>query len=445
MPAPTSDSRQRLRILYLHQYFVPPETNGGTRSYEFARRLLAAGHDVRMITSSAMLPPSYQAARHTYETTIAGIPTVVIPVPYSNHMSFRARIGAFVQFAARAAWEAARRPADVVFATSTPLTIAIPGILASVWRRVPMVFEVRDLWPELPIAMGLLSNPLLKAAALALEWLAYHASAHVIALSPGMAAGIVRRGIPDQRITVIPNSCDLELFDVPAERGQHIRSRIPGLTDGDPLIVYAGTFGHINGVEYLADVAAAARVHAPALRFLLVGDGVASDKLHERARALGVLDVNLWIWKPLPKQEIPDLLAAATVATSLFLPIPAMQHNSANKFFDALAAGRPLAINYGGWHADLLRESGAGISLPPDDPTQAAQLLGALVANRAALDQAGRQARHLAQTRFNRDAMARAFEAVLCGAAGLQPSGLNTPDDARVLDGTEHVQTYPRS
>lgn len=406
-----------MRILYLHQYFVPPQAPGGPRSYEFARRLIAHGHQVCVISSPAFFPTNYHFTGLITQTEVAGTPMVIIRVPYSNSMSFAERIHAFLQFAFLASWEAMRHPADVVFATSTPLTIAIPAILAKLWQRIPLVFEVRDLWPELPIAVGALRNPVAKALAEALEWLAYHASVHVIALSPGIAEGVMRRGMPATSITVIPNGCDVELFDVPLSQGQAIRRRLPGLAENQPLVVYAGTFGVINGVDYLVDVAVTMRTIASDVRFLLVGSGAKKDMLISKAQAGGVLNENLWIWDPVPRTEMPNVLAAATVATSLFIPLRPMWNNSANKFFDALAAGKPVAINYGGWQAELLTDSGAGIVLPPNDPVLAAETLSSFVHDPQRLQQAAAAARTLAYTRFHRDMLASKLEASLCQAA----------------------------
>jgi glycosyltransferase involved in cell wall biosynthesis len=366
-----------------------------------------------MVTSSAMLPKRYQSAQKTVETDIAGIPTVVIPVPYGNQMSFRDRIAAFARFAALASVEATRRRSDVIYATSTPLTIAVPGIIGKHWQRTPLVFEVRDLWPELPIAVGALKNPLARFGASALEWLAYHSSAEVVALSPGMADGIVRRGYPRQRVTVIPNSCDRDLFDVPVSQGDLIRARIPGLRPDDPLVVYTGTFGKINGAGWLVDLAVQLKELAPQVKLLMVGSGAEREQIVERAHRLGVLEQNLWVWEPVAKNEMPDLLAAATVATSLFLPIKPMWNNSANKFFDALAAGKPLAINYGGWQADLLRQSGAGIVMPYGEPSIAARDLAAFVGSRERLAQASQASRMLARTQFDRDLMAAQLDELL--------------------------------
>lgn len=401
-----------MRILYLHQYFCDLTGSFGTRSYEFARRLIANGHEVHLITSSAFLS-HHETTSKISRTEIDGIPATIIHVPYSNSLPFSQRSRAFLEFAWLASREAYVLKADVVFATSTPLTIAIPGIIAKLRHRIPMVFEVRDLWPELPIAVGALKNPLAKIAALWLEWIAYHSATHIVALSPGMAEGITRRGISVNRISVIPNSCDSGLFDVPSEQGKHIREKLK-LKPNQPLIVYTGTLGLINGVDYLVDVAEAMQKLVPTAHFLIVGDGAKRGEIIAKAEQAGVLDRNLTVWNPLPKVQLVDVLAAAAVATSLFVPLKPMWNNSANKFFDALAAGKPIAINYGGWQADLLKASGAGIVLQQDDPIEGARQLAALVQDKALLQTASEAARQLARTRFDRDMMASRLEAILC-------------------------------
>lgn len=406
-----------MRILYIHQYFASLQSHAGTRSYEFARRFIAHGHEVCVITSPAHLPDEYKQIDKRTRTVIDGVPVAIIPVPYSNDMSFRRRIWAFFRFAVLASLEAMRHPPDVVFATSTPLTIAIPAIIARLRHRVPMVLEIRDLWPEVPITVGALKNPVARWLAQTLEWVAYHAAAHIVALSPGMAAGVMRRGIPASRVTTIPNSCDRELFDVPAERGLPIREKL-GLIPDQPLVVYAGTFGIINGVDYLVDVADTMREIAPEVRFLLVGAGAKRQFTEDKARKLGVLDKNLWIWEPVPKTKLVDVTAASTITTSLFLPIKEMENNSANKFFDSLAAAKPIAINYGGWQADLLNKSGAGLVLPPAAPQQGARMLAGFVRDPARVAAASGAARELARTRFDRDAMAQQLETILREVAG---------------------------
>ena len=410
-----------MRILYLHQYFTLPSGAGGTRSYEMARRLAARGHTVTAITSSACLGDSWAPSAGWHAHELEGIHLEVVRVPYDNAMSFASRIRAFARFAALASLHVLKFKVDVVFATSTPLTIIIPALAARAWRRVPLVFEVRDLWPDLPIAMGALRHPLAKAAARCLEWIAYRASTHVVALSPGMARGVVRRGIPVSKVTVIPNACDMDLFDVPAERGRWVRDRL-GIGPGQPLVVYAGTIGAINGAGYLVDVATAMRAVAPDVRFLIVGHGAEGGKVTAAAGRAGVLNDTLWIWPPMPKSQVPELLASATIAVSLFIPLEPMENNSANKFFDALAAGRPVAVNYGGWQADLLRENAAGIVLPADDPAKAAVALSEFLHDPARLAKASAASRRMANEMFHRDLLAARLAGIL-EAVGSPPAG----------------------
>ncbi|HLA64619.1 MAG TPA: sugar transferase [Rhodothermales bacterium] len=392
-----------MKILYLHQYFVTPDGSGGTRSYEMARRFVEAGHEVHVVTSAR---ETRDGISGWTESLVEGVHVHALPVPYSNRMSYTRRMGAFASFALRAGARAAEIGGDVVFATSTPLTIAVPGVYAARRLDVPMVFEVRDLWPELPVAMGALKNPALIAAAEALERFAYRNAAHVVALSPGMRDGVIRAGYPARDVTVVPNGADVGTFRNPEGGAEAFLATRPHLR-GKKLVVYTGTLGPINGVDYLVDVAAAARAQGhDSLHFLVLGDGRERERVLAHARETGVLGVNFELEAPVPKAEVPNVLAAASVACSLFVDLPAMRHNSANKFFDALAAARPVLINYEGWQAALLRESGAGIVAPPADPARTAADLAALVHDDTRLAAMGAAAADLADRNFDRDRLA---------------------------------------
>jgi glycosyltransferase involved in cell wall biosynthesis len=413
-----------VRVLYLHQYFTTPSMSGGTRSYEIARRLVAKGHEVHMIASAR--DDGQPRRTQWYETDEAGIRVHWLPVPYSNRMSYRDRIEAFFRFAWHAAHEAARLGGDLVYATSTPLTIALPAVYAARRHRIPMVFEVRDLWPEMPIAVGALKNPIAIGLARRLERFAYRNAAHVIALSPGMKAGVVATGYPASRVTVIPNSCDMQFFDVDPAHGRAIRARYDWLGER-PLVVYVGTIGLVNGVTYLARLAAEVGKTGPDVRFVVVGDGRERERVRQEAETLGVLDKSLFLLPAAPKVEMPSWLSAADVATSLFIDLEPMWVNSANKFFDALAAGRPVAINYGGWQADLVREAGAGLVLDRHDVRAAASQLLNVIRDGRWLERAGAAARQLARSRFDRDELTTDLEALLVRVARGPRATLATP------------------
>jgi glycosyltransferase involved in cell wall biosynthesis len=312
-----------------------------------------------------------------YETTEAGINVHWLVLPYRNEMPFAERMKAFWRFAVKSGRRAAGVDCDVVFATSTPLTIALPGVYVARRRGVPLVFEVRDLWPELPIAVGALRGRVPIRAARSLERFAYRNSSRVVALSPGMKDGVVNTGYPEEQVDVIPNCSDLHHFDVPADKGAALRAHYPWLQDR-PLVLYAGTLGEINGVDYLVRLAAAMRPVAPEVRFLVIGAGKQKAHVRELAVSLDVLDRNFFMMDPVTKADMPSWFSAATIATSLFIDLPPMWANSANKFFDALAAGRPIAINYRGWQAELLERTQCGFVLDALDVRRAADHLVAL-------------------------------------------------------------------
>lgn len=396
-----------VNITYLYQYFVSPDMAGGTRTYEMAHRLVKAGHEVNIISSYR----DRDCGRDWFLTQEAGITVHWYPVPYSNTMGFRARIGAFVKFAIAAARRAATLDADVVFASSTPLTIALPGAYAAWRRKCPMVFEVRDLWPEMPIAVGAIRNPLAVSAARMLERFAYRRSSRVIALSPGMADGVAATGYPPHRISVIPNGCDLVRFDPQTTNPQRFRGVHPELGQ-NPIVLYAGVLGKVNGVGYLAELAAAMRQCNPSVRFVILAQGAEEEIIRTRAQELGVLNTNFFMYQRVPKKQVADAFAAASMITSVFIELREMENNSANKFFDGLASGTPVAINYGGWQADLLRESGCGLVLSRN-LQRAAEDLTAWLGDSERLSRAGKAARGLAERQFSRDALAGQLEAVL--------------------------------
>ncbi|MDI6097293.1 glycosyltransferase family 4 protein [Actinoplanes sp. NEAU-A12] len=410
-----------MRVVYIHQYYCNPGMAGGIRSYEQARRLVARGHTVDVITTD-ITPGTRELGWRT--TVEDGVTVHWFRVPYNNNMSYARRLRAFAEFMVLAGVKAARLKADLVFATSTPLTVAVPGVFAAKLRRAPFVFEVRDLWPEVPIELGALRNPIARRLAGGLANFAYRNASEVIALSPGMAAGVAARR-PGTPTTVIPNAADLDLFAVDPEEVRRFRDSHDWLGDR-PLLVYTGALGVVNGVEYLVRAIHTAATVDPDLRLLIVGHGKEWEQTSALAAGLGLLGSVVHMWEKVPKSELPVILGAATMSSSTVRPVRGLWDNSANKFFDALAASRPIAINYGGWQADLLRETGAGLVLDPVDTDTAGLELARHLRDELWLKQARDAAHRLAVEQFSRDLLFERFEAVLNRSARLdtQPARL---------------------
>lgn len=383
--------------------------SGGTRSYEMARRMVAAGHEVHMVTSIRNNDSNQKSWLSTDE---AGINVHWYPVPYSNHMSFLQRIKAFFAFAFAARQKAASLQGDVVFATSTPLTIALPAVFTARKLKVPMVFEVRDLWPEMPIAMGALKNPLLQWAAKKLEQWAYKNSAAVVALSPGMKEGVLKTGYPANQVAVIPNSSDNLEFSYNEQASQAFRTKRDWLQN-NPLLIYAGTFGRVNSVDYMVRLAIELKKLNSNIKILLVGDGSEKANVIAQAKESGVFEDNIFFEEPISKKDIPTLFSAATIASNLVTDLPEARANSANKFFDTLAAGKPILLNHGGWMHDVVKAYNCGLAMWQQPIKLVAQELHSKMNDSEWLSKAGGSARTLAEQEFDRDKLANQLITVL--------------------------------
>jgi len=399
-----------MRVVYLHQYFNTPDMAGGTRSYEMARRLVAAGHQVDLVTT--WREPTQTS--DWFMTEEAGIRVHWLPVVYSNSMGFVDRLRAFLRFAVASARRAAALDGDVVFATSTPLTIALPGIYAAWRRNRPMVFEVRDMWPEVPIALGALRNPVLIWAARSLEKLAYSYSVHIVALAPGMGEDIVATGVNPAKVTIIPNGCDLDVFggsssSSPRERHAWLGTR--------KLVLYAGALGRANGVSYLVRLATEVRELDADVCFVVIGEGAEKEAVRDAAGGAGLLGTAFFMLDQMPKRELVSWLHAADLVVALFTgPRVIWKDAVQNKFFDALAAGKPIANNFDGWQSRIAQDEGVGLILDPEDVSRAARQLVSALQDERWLEAIPERALKLAQTRFERGLLAAKLELVLATA-----------------------------
>lgn len=404
-----------MRILYIYQFFATPASSLGlTRSYEFARALVEAGHEVTVLTSASHLPEEYRS-RFVSRGEIDGIDVRAVRVGYSNYMGHLRRIASFAAFMLASTWVALRVPRpDVVFASSTPITVALPGLAVSHLKGVPFVFEVQDLWPEAAIQMGAIKrHGLIATLAKRLERAAYRRAVAIVPVSPGMAEGVVAEGTPHAKIHMIPNFSDLERFS-PGRKDSAI-SRRYGLA-GMFVVGYTGAIGPSNAVH--EQVPEAARTLKERGRndivFAIAGDG---KSLPDLERGTDGLD-NVKLLGRIPKTEVPALTRTADVLMALFGDKPILATNSPNKFFDALASGRPVIVNQPGWTRELVEDAGAGVYVPVGDGVALADAIEALADNPKRTKAMGVAARALAEEAFGRDAQAARIVTLLEEVAG---------------------------
>lgn len=394
-----------MHILYFHQHFSTPRGATGIRSYEMARRLVRQGHEVTMVCGSygggeTGLTGPFTNGRRT--GPVDGIRVIEFDVAYSNSAGFLRRSWLFLQFALGGIGVALTHQYDRVFATTTPLTAGIPGVLARWLRGKPFIFEVRDLWPELPRAMGVIRNPVVLGLMSIVEWTSCRSAHRCVALSPGIAEGILRLSVSRERIAMIPNGCDLEIF-----ASQSVEPWRPdGVRANDMMAVFTGTHGIANGLDAVLDAAAVLRGRGrDDIRLVLVGDGRLKPRLMERARA-EKLD-NILFHNPVDKVRLSGLMAAADLGLQCLANVSAFYYGtSPNKFFDYIAAGLPVLNNYPGWLAELIAEHDCGFAVAPDDADAFADALERAADDRLTLRRMGQNSMHLARQQFDRSNLA---------------------------------------
>lgn len=350
-----------MKLLYIHQYFKFPRENGGTRSFDLAQSFRKENIDVEII--SATSSKEYKNKRWT-RVEEDGLVIHFIYLPYNNEMSYRQRIFVFLKFLYYATRKALKIKTDLVLATSTPLTIGIPAMVKKWRHKTPFIFEVRDVWPEVVIAIGVIKNKFLQKLMLYLENKIYKNAAAIVPLSVDMKKSIVTRfpNISKEKpILVIENISEIQRFT-----SKHSTVSLPEKIETQPRfsILYAGTFGKVNNIQYVLDLAEKTYSLDSTIAFILVGDGGEKEDIIECAKEKDLLQKNVFILPSIPKSELSQWYNAVDMGSSFVLPKPELWANSANKFFDSLAAGKPVLINHGGWQAEKIKKEKIGYVLP---------------------------------------------------------------------------------
>ncbi|MFW5731414.1 MAG: glycosyltransferase family 4 protein [Desulfonatronovibrionaceae bacterium] len=397
-----------MHILYFHQYFNTLDAAGGTRSYEMARKLVSRGHKVTMVCSihgkgDIGLPGKPDDP--VRKGNIDGIDVIQFNLKYSNYMSLPRRAWIFMRFALKSIGLAMHMKYNLVFATTTPLTTGIPGIFASYLRRKPFVFEVRDLWPELPKAMGVVKNPLVLAGMSFLEWMSYRAATACIALSPGIKKGIASRSNKDKPIAMIPNGCDLDLF----QPGNRNELDLPGIGPEDFVAVFTGAHGMANGLDAVLDAAAVLKkMDRNDIKLIFIGDGKLKPKLVQRAKDEGL--TNCLFFDPVPKKRLSKIVCCCNAGMMILDDVPAFYYGtSPNKFFDYIASGLPVVNNYPGWLAGMIQEHECGLAVKPRSPEELAEAFCRLADNPELCREYGQNSRKLAEKEFSREKLSNEF------------------------------------
>jgi len=368
---------------------------------------------------------------------IEGIDVVALNVPYHQTMGPVRRIRAFVSFMLLSCWQVLRtKSVDIIYASSTPLTVGVPALVGRWFRRIPYVFEVRDIWPAALVALGLIRSRVSIWFLQHFERAVYRRAAAILALSPGMEV-IVRRNAPRRKqIVTVPNCSDTDLFH-PGMDGKTIR-RERGWMDKF-VCLHSGAMGRINGLDVIVRAAEYFR-DEPDFLFVLMGEGKEKAGLVEARDRLGLQ--NLQISDSVPKNRLPAVVAAADLCLMTVANASILQHNSANKFFDYLAAGKPVLLNYGGWQREVLESASAGLGCEQGDDEAFFANLAALKADADRRAAMGRNARDLALREFDRDKLAaQALEVITQACDSDRTAQPKAPSQGRATRSRNRIAT----
>lgn len=392
-----------MRVLYLHQYFCTPSQAGGLRSYEMAQQLIKNGHQVTMVCAERNLGLPSTKNKNISRGEVDGIDVIAIKVSDPVKVSLIKRAKSFISFSWQCVKVAMKEDYDVLFATSTPLTIGIPGIIAKFFRRKKFIFEVRDLWPELPKALGI-SNPFWIWGMSAVEWMSYHTADGCIGLSPGICEGIKRRSQKNKPILMVPNGCDLDIFK-PSLKS---KLELDGVAENDKVAIFTGAHGIANGLDAVLNAAKIVLSYGRNdIKFVFIGAGIEKEHLQERVKNENIN--NCLFYKPIPMVQIASVTASATIGLMVLKNVPAFYYGtSPNKFFDYISSGLPVINNYPGWLADMIKDNKCGVVVEPDNAQAFADAIIDMIDN-APLEEYSKNARDLAEREFDRELLGKKF------------------------------------
>lgn len=376
-----------MKILYIHQYFVTPSEPGATRSYWISKELVERGHHVTVITGNS--ESRHEPGRFDRD----GIDVVYLKNLYNNSQTKLQKLWSFVKFIFQSTAAAMKeKDVDLVYATSTPLTIGAVALALRTLKRRRYVFEVRDLWPEFPIQIGAVRNPVLIWLLRRFEARIYRRSEHVVALSPGMQEGVIKAGTPAGKTSMIPNMSKPDIF-YPRPVDQGVVERF-GLDLNKFNVIHFGMLAVANGLEYIIDAARELKRRGDeSINFIFMGEGALEPELKKICQDEG-LD-NVQFLGNHPVGVVAEVTNCCGASITSFRNLPILATNSPNKLFDSLSAGKPVIVNSAGWTKEMVENENCGFFVDPEKPSMLADRLLEVKDDKPLLEEWGRNARRL--------------------------------------------------
>ena len=385
-----------MKILLLHQHFNTPEKGGAIRSYYLAKALVANGISVQVIAA-------HNQKNHLTQN-VEGIEVHYLPVSYDNRYGFIARSWAFLNYM----WSAVKlshqfKDADYCYAMSTPLTVGLAAKWIKRRHNIPYIFEVGDLWPDAPVQLGYINNYFFQALLYQLEKSIYHSADSMVALSPSIQSAIEKK-VPGKKVHLLPNMADDHYYK-PETRKPALEEKFN--VKGKFVISYVGAVGFANGLDYILECANASRKAELPIQFFICGDGALLDRLKGNVKQLGLS--NLTFIDFTNRDGVKELLNVTDASFICYKPIPILETGSPNKFFDGLAAGKLILINFGGWIRKEIEEHACGVYTDPHQPTDFIKKIKPFLFDRELLTAYQQASRQLAERKYSRNLLSKKF------------------------------------
>lgn len=385
-----------MKILYFYQYFATSKGSWGTRVHEFTREWVKKGHQVTVVTS-VYSKSDISSSKFIDTQYFDGVKVIIINVRIDNRQPFLKRIFSFLAYSVLSCWYALTYPTQVVIASSGPITVGVPGLMAKLFRRKKLVFESRDLWPDGAIELGIIKNPMMIKAARWFEKFCYRSSDLIVALSIGMEKEI-RTKSPDSNVITVTNAANIPLFSTPKPFSADL-----AITQKS-YAIYTGNIGEVNNSRWLLETAKILQKKGSSLKILIIGEGQQRELIDQEIKEHHLN--TLLRWPLMPKENLVTLVQHALVSLVPLKGTPVLDTSSPNKFFESLSAGVPVVQNTQGWMKDFLIEHEVGFTLPPDDPEALADLLISLASDPKRLDGMKDRALEISKAEFDKNRLA---------------------------------------
>lgn len=382
-----------MRILLLSQWYVPEPD---IKVHLLGKDLVARGHQVTAITGFPNYPQGriylgYRQRLWQWEHR-DGVRVLRLPLYPDHSRSAARRILNYISFAASASLmgPVLCGAADVMWVYHPPLTVGIPAWWISLLRHIPFVYEIQDMWPETVVASGMMSSEFVAKWLGGLAQFVYRRATAITVISPGFKCNLVAKGVPPEKIHVIPNWADEDIYrPVPPDPGLAVQHGLSGRFN----IIYAGNMGTAQALSNVIEAADLLR-DLPQIQFVFIGDGVEESMLRRRAHERGLQNVR-FLGRQLAV-EMPRFYALADVLLVHLKRDPLFEITIPSKILAYLACGRPILAAVAGDAADVVRNAGAGVVCYPEDPEALAAAVRKLYtmspSEREAMGQAGRAA-----------------------------------------------------